>query len=409
MSNASAIAAVTATIRNILQQSIQSEGTVTTLPLDKANVETDANRLNLFLYQTTVNAAFRNADMPGQAKPSESSHPPLALNLHYLITAYGDNSQVPKDHKLLGRAMSALHDHPLLAKSEIQGSVPDEDLHNQVERVRITPQPMSLDDMSKLWAAFQANYRVSAAYQAAVVLIQSKRATTTPLPVLSVGRDKRGPSIEASLLVPFPTITRFSIPGQRMAAHLADSLVIEGHHLDGTAHSAILRHPRLASPLVRPCFPDANAADRRLQLTIPDQPDTFPAGIYSLHVTLMRPEETERRTSNECPFSLAPQIVTNPPPSAIRSGDKITITLRCKPTALKDQRVTLLLGSREIVANTRAGPANDLVFEVKDKPSGTIPAGQHVIRLRIDGVESNLIDRSTDPPMFDPTQVLTIP
>jgi len=409
MSNALAVAAVTSTIRNILQQSIQSEGTVTTLPLDKSNVETPSDRLNLFLYQTTVNAAFRNADMPGQAKAGESAHPPLALNLHYLVTAYAGNSSDPKDHKLLGRAMSALHDHPILASSEIQASLQGEDLHNQVERVRITPQPMSLDELSKLWGAFQANYRVSAAYQAAVVLIESARATRTPLPVLSIGSENRGPSIEPSLLTPFPTITRISMPGQRTVVHLNDTLVIEGHHLDGTAHSAVLRHPRLSSPLVRPCSPMAGATDQRVQMHIPDEPDTFPAGIYSLHITVKRPGETERRTSNECPFALAPQILTSPPPMAIRNGDKITITLACEPTAMKDQRVTLLLGSREIVAKPGAQAMNDLVFELQDKPPGNIPSGQYVVRLRIDGVDSNLIDRSKEPPMFDPTQVLTIP
>ena len=62
--------------------------------------------------------------------------------------------------------MGVLHDHPLLGAEEINGALPESDLDQQVERVRITPQPMSVEEMSKLWTTFQTQYRMSAAYQA---------------------------------------------------------------------------------------------------------------------------------------------------------------------------------------------------------------------------------------------------
>ena len=58
MSNALAIAAVTATLRNMLLQGITTQSdledtTVTTQPLDQArDNNNNANQLNLFLYQT---------------------------------------------------------------------------------------------------------------------------------------------------------------------------------------------------------------------------------------------------------------------------------------------------------------------------------------------------------------------
>ena len=175
MSNSLAIAAVTATLRRIIDQGIRNElpGTsVTTKPLDKA--ETAANLINLFLYQMTVSAAWRNTDMPRQTKPGETGQPPLALNLYYLVTAYGkadESSDPPQSHRLLGRAMSALHDHPVLSSDDIKSALPvaDQslyDLYDQIEHVRITPQPLNLDEMSKLWTSFQAKYRISAAYLA---------------------------------------------------------------------------------------------------------------------------------------------------------------------------------------------------------------------------------------------------
>ena len=83
MSNSLAIGAVTATLRNLLDKGISAEGGglhTTTLPPEKAQTfgQADgAGRINLFLYQTHINAAWRNMDMPGQIKPNETGQPPL--------------------------------------------------------------------------------------------------------------------------------------------------------------------------------------------------------------------------------------------------------------------------------------------------------------------------------------------
>jgi hypothetical protein len=96
-------------------------------------------QLNLFLYQTVVNAAWRNLDMPRQVRPGEVA--PLALNLHYLVTAYGrgETDNDGTSHRVLSGAMSVLHDHPVLGQSEIAASLPNNDLAEQFERLRITP------------------------------------------------------------------------------------------------------------------------------------------------------------------------------------------------------------------------------------------------------------------------------
>src|SRR5207244_11359778 len=108
--------------------------------------------INIFLYQTTIDAAWRNMDMPRQIKPGEKGVPPLALNLFYLITAYAKNTGPPElpdliSHRLLGRAMRALHDHPVLSGNEIKTALSASDLSEQIEHVRITQQPISLDEM----------------------------------------------------------------------------------------------------------------------------------------------------------------------------------------------------------------------------------------------------------------------
>src|SRR6266851_2985385 len=129
MSNSLAIAAVTATLQSILQNGVTVEqdlndATVTILPLDKARAANTNNQLNLFLYMVMRNAAWVNADMPRQVQPGEIAIPPLPLNLYYLLTAFGRDDDVtqPFGHELLGKAMSILHDHPVLSADDITGA-----------------------------------------------------------------------------------------------------------------------------------------------------------------------------------------------------------------------------------------------------------------------------------------------
>ena len=146
MSDSLSIAAVTSTLRALLASGVRNVLTnqdgVTTRPLDRARTGgSNLKQLNLYLYQTAVNAALRNQDFPSRTKPGETGHPPLALDLHYLVTAYGEGDEDLKGdgHQLLGQAMLTLHDHAVLSREEIKNAQPQSNLHEQIERIRITP------------------------------------------------------------------------------------------------------------------------------------------------------------------------------------------------------------------------------------------------------------------------------
>ncbi len=101
MSNALAIAGVSAVLKDLLDSGVIDHQvtdvlgagvTVSSLAPDVVPIDGDAAapRLNLFLYQVTHNAAWRNVDLPSRgASGHRISNPPLALDLHYLLTAYG--------------------------------------------------------------------------------------------------------------------------------------------------------------------------------------------------------------------------------------------------------------------------------------------------------------------------------
>jgi len=401
MSNPLAIAAVTATLRNVLVAGFADDGAVSdtvfsTQPPDKARSGT-TNQLNLFLFQTTANAAWRNQPMP-HLKPGESGLPPLGLDLHYLLTAYGRGDDDVLGHHLLGRAMSIFHDHAVLGPDELHDALADNDLDAQPERVRLTPLSLSIDDMSRLWTTFPgAGYRISAAYLASVVLIESTRAATTPLPVLT-----RNPSAQGNLIPPFPTLDDVTADSGQASVRLGESITLRGHHLDGPSVAVRFSHTTWSDTV--DLAPSSSGSDA-VAVALPDAAlagTTWPAGFYGVAVTVGT--NGDSRTTNELPLTLAPTLESVEPNPAARnlSGD-VTLTIDFAPDLQPRQRASLLLGSMEVplpLVDAATGSFGVLVRAA--------PAGDQFVRLRIDGVDSLLVDRSADPPTFDQTQRVTI-
>jgi hypothetical protein len=108
--------------------------------------------------------------------------------------------------------------------------------------------------------------------------------------------------------------------------------------------------------------------------------------------------------TNQLPFSLAPAITSPLPLNAARDGNgNARIRLTCTPQVRPDQRASLLLGDREVLAAPHPNLTDTLDFVV----TAAAP-GEYWLRLRVDGVDSVLVDRSVTPPRFDPTQKVTI-
>jgi hypothetical protein len=79
------------------------------------------------------------------------------------------------------------------------------------------------------------------------------------------------------------------------------------------------------------------------------------------------------------------------------------LNLTCSPQVLPEQRASVVLGEREILAQPRTSKTSQLQFV---NPAAAV--GEQFVRLRVDGVETLLVNRSATLPVFDATQKVTI-
>lgn len=194
MSSALAIAAVSAVLKNLLDNALISQSAsasigdvnVTALPPDRISTGSDERaQLNLYLYRLSPNSARRRVHTP-VAPGEQHTGIALALDLHYLLTVYSERDF--QAEMLLGYAIQCLQATPVLsreiisaalatfkvgnASSGTQAALASSSLAEQVEDIKITPEFLSMEEISKLWSSLQARARLSMTYLVSVVLIE---------------------------------------------------------------------------------------------------------------------------------------------------------------------------------------------------------------------------------------------
>jgi hypothetical protein len=426
VSNALAIATVTRALAQIVRTAVQSVvpgSDVLTARPDATVV--DQPRVRLFLYQVSPNGVLRNHDLPTRAaNGSLTGRPTAALDLHYLLTFYGSETEL-EPQRMLGAAVRDIHAQPVLMRQMIQDAIAGapflalSNLTDAVEQVKFTPLSLSLEELSKLWSVFfQAPYALSVAYQGTVVLIESEETAPGALPVLRRGEEDRGVETQ---LGPFPRIESIHVGAPEDAARrprlptypsaqLGTTLTIFGSNLGGDAVSVRFDHTRL--PLSNTiAVPQADRSASELTLTLLDDAAAQTAWAPGFHaVSVVAQRGADLRTTNQVPLSLAPKVSGIAPPNpVVRDGaGDATLTFTCGPQVRPTQRAVLLLGDREVEAQAHAADTATLQFAIIGAPVVT----GAVARLRVDGVESLPFKREVLPPpprlVFDDAQKVTI-
>lgn len=429
MSNALAIAAVTASLKDLLNDGLLNHDlstvgsfSVTASPPDRITTGlNEPNQLNLFLYQVTANLGWRNSDLPSRdAAGARRSNPPLALDLHYLLTAYGSedlNAEI-----LLGYSMQLLHENPILTRAQLRttlggtvlvdgtilpgpfGSLSALDLANQVEQIKISPVYLSSEELSKMWTAMQARYRPTMAYTVSVVLIQSTNAVRSAPPVLS-----RGPSASATG-VPFLSRIRPAASDLLPAMRLGDDLLLTGTNLTSTGMEAVFENTRADKRQTLA----TTATDSGLLVHLPTAAESASAlddwaiGNYSVALRTATPGQPAWST-NQVPIALSPQIVVSPLNAA---PGPLDISIECSPRLSPEQadRAVLIFGEISVNPVTVSTPADPTLPTTLDFHIDSAVAGSHLVRLRVDGIDSLPVKFAGTPPAlaFDETQRIEI-
>lgn len=358
-------------------------------------------QLNLFPYHIGQTAAARNQDLPMRDASGEPiARPPLTLELHVILSAHAAVSW--QAEALLGIAMRALHDEPVLRRERIRDlltpapgaadalvlAISNAGVADQFERLRLTPVNMAPADMQQLWTALPGRYRPSTAYLLSAVTLDSKVVPRTGLPVQRV----------ASAVIPFvrPVIERAE-PAQVL------------HDPDGRTITLIGSELRLPRGIVR--FSDGSlvtplphSTDSVLEVPLPP---ALPAGLGT--ATLMQqvpigaPPAKLVNASNAIPFVLRPvfALAAGEPDIAVQpaaAGVPRRLRIRLLPPPGERQQVEVLLNEAAAPAaagitldgTVRAETGNPIVADLTG-----VAAGDWIVRVRVDGAETELLADSS--------------
>lgn len=397
MSNHLAIATVTATLGQIVHAAAQSSGVGgVSLKFGRPTAQSSATerKVHVYLYQIAPNTALRNSDTPTRdAEGRLTKRPQTALDLFYLISFYGDPDQLEPD-RMLGATVRDLHAQPLLTGQRIADTVASRaaltgsDLAAAIERVKLTPIGMTLDEMSRLWSVMtQTPHALSVAYQAAVVLIEPDMTLPVSAPVLRRGQTDQGVQVA---LGAYPVISgiwlgtplafyRVPRPPSFPNARLGLRLALRGGNVGGDALAVRFEHVRRGLFEV-PVAPDAIDGDE-LHLDLESAlagTVGWTAGVYSISLVVTR--EGRQLASGAVSLALAPRITSITPSPAVRDGaGAVSLIIGCAPPLRAGQAPRLLLDRRDVALAPLGADASSATFAIADAPVVT----DALVRLRV--------------------------
>lgn len=397
MSNHLAVATVTATLRNLLQEAVSTDVTganVTNVhPHDNANLP--ALGANLYLYQAVPNAALRNRDLPTRTAAGQTvQRPTVALDLHYLLSFYGTESQL-EPQRVLGSAARALHARPLLTQDMIQATLdaarledPNHyllasDLADDVERVKLQPMPLDLEALSKLWSVLlQTPYTLSMAYLASAVLIEAEETPRRPLPV-------RERVIGVS---PFQRAHIDAIEtedGATEPIQMGDTIVLRGTQLAGAIAGIRVGVVGGLAPVANSVTP----SEAKVALTDP----ALRAGVVGVQIAY-----DGGATSNVAALVLRPRVARDGGGNyrVTHDAGAGTIAVVLTPEVEPEQRVELFLNE----FRPASGPGRAYRFDAEPATAATdtvtftvggVAAGRYLVRVQVSAAET-VLDVETD-------------
>ena len=161
-------------LANVLWEEIQLDPQVNSL-IDNENrisldspfdlQDNDSVKLSIYLYRITENASTKN-QVPAQGDGAQLRKPPLALDLHYLVTPLVGT--VTDQQIILGKVMQILYDRAILQGTDLTGS-----LASSGQTLRVILNTVPLEELTRVWQSMEMSYRLSVVYLVRVIMVDS--------------------------------------------------------------------------------------------------------------------------------------------------------------------------------------------------------------------------------------------
>ena len=399
MSNYLAVAQATEALRQFVSRRVTADvGFAVRVLAQKPFTDPPAEpTITVFMYEVVPNPSLRNLDAPTRgADGTLLTKPQAAIDLHYLISFYGDEADL-QPQKLLGSVVRSLHTSPVLLEEDLNAAavrppLVGADLASSPQKVRLTPTKLDVDDLYKLWTMLiQVPYALSVMYQGTLVLLDGEGVPAAGKPVLR--RNVRAvaggrPVLDRVLSRPAGS-TQAPVEGP---VPRGSEVLLQGNQLSGDGDTV-----RIGDVDVTPQTTREDLVVFRFPEAPPDQ--ELPPGIYPVSVVqdLSFPDGTVRKAfeSNAVAVTRQPSVIE---PVQVAGG---VVTVRLDLPVLDDQRVVLLLDELD-PPTTRHAASYQFPAPV---PLGTRPdnrtvevavsgviAADYLVRVQVDGVRSRTGD-----------------
>jgi hypothetical protein len=391
MSNFLAVATVTAALQRLLQQPVAADVPGAKVTAERPDTLTPAPgepTVNVYLYQVVTDPAWRNQDLPTR-RPDGSvvQRPRAALDLHYLISFHGNDSDL-EPQRLLGSTVRTLNARPIVTRQLIEGVVAaagaaqdpkypwlvTTDLGDAAEVVRFCPMTLDLEELSKLWSVFlETPHALSTIWTASVVLLQQDEAVQPSPPVTAptlTAAPLRGPRIDR---VEVATDPRLPVTDDRTVRIGGSQLYADGVVV------------RVAGVELAP----ASATDTAVEVDLSTAPAPLRAGTVTVQVVHpwlvgTPPSRRGETASNAFAMPLHPRVTEE-----VRLvADAVELEV-APPVGRRQQAALELLDpTTGAVARLLAVPDRPADAGTLTVPVASAAPGTYAVVLRVDGVPS---------------------
>ncbi len=400
MSNFLAVATVSAALQLHLTDAVKAAVGGAEVWVDRSDVKRQRAGVNIYMYRTSVDPIRRNEELPARHDDASlRSKPKTAVNLHYLLTFHGkDDELVPQ--RLLGATLAALHTRPIISRHLLDQVVTEatdnppshaylatSDLAAADAVVRISLDPLDLDELSKLWSVFfQSPYQLSTTYVASAVLLEEQGGTVVPAP----------PVLEPQLTVrPLlqPTILSARNAADPRAPVVAGSvLLIAGSGLRGDETLV-----RIGPEELTPTPAETTATSIRVGLGAAPGLRAGLQPVVVAHRWLVGDPAQPRGGE----VSNAVGVIVSPTITASVGGGDLTVVSDLEVGVRQQASVSLLVPATGVPARVLDVSARSADTTTLTVPIAGVAAGQYGVTVQIDGAES--------PVTRNPAGVITSP